>query len=55
MYNVLYLFNSGKLVIKSIVTVKNRYVWESVLIGVKEGANGCVLTFICWHSVYSYI
>ena len=33
--------------IKSIVTVKNRYMWGLALIGVKEDINKCVLTFIC--------
>ena len=46
-YNALYLFDSSKSVIKSIVTIKNGYVWGLALIDAKEGANRCVLTFIC--------
>ena len=41
--------------IKSIVTVENGYAWESALIGVKRGTDGCVLTFIYWYSAYSCI
>ena len=39
---------------KSIVTVENRYVWGLALIGTRGGANGCVLTFICWHNAHPY-
>ena len=45
-YNALYSFDSSKSVIKSIVTVENGYAWGSALIGAREGANRCILTFI---------
>ena len=54
MYNVLYLFDSSKSVMKSIVTVENRYVWELVLISAKGGTDRYILTFIYWHSVHPY-
>ena len=47
MYNILYFFDSSKLMIKSMITVKNGYIQELALISAKGGADRCVLTFIC--------
>ena len=55
MYNVLYPFDSSKLIIKSMITVENGYIWGLALISAKRGADRCVLTFICWHSTHPYI
>ena len=55
MYNISYLFDSSRSVIKSIITIENKYAWGSALIGIKESANGYVLTFIYWYSIHSYI
>jgi hypothetical protein len=44
----LQLLFSGKLVIKSVVTMLNGHV-AVVLIGESGGIVGWVLTFICWH------
>ena len=51
-YNVLYPFDSGRSVIKFMVTVKNGYAWESALIGIRGGTDRYVLTFICRYSAH---